>query len=341
LLLSQWDLPVAAFSMSNGTNLAGLLQNTQLIANLKMIFSFSMPHPIFTNAGTLAAVLLLGWRRRFLPYMIVLMASFAGLMMYGGFAETRNFMQILPLSLILLSERWQEYAGAGATGESSGETAMAWAVRKTFPVLVPLTIGLIVVSTGIAGWRYYNIFENMQPENLMQSELGMHVIKPEGGAADLAAENQLLRRGYAGAELKLAAISSDNRQFSDAIHHYQRALELDTNSVPALNNLAWLLATAPDPGLRNGKEAVRLAERACRQSEFKEALLLGTLAAAYAEAGRFDDAVATAQKARELALTNGQKDVADANERLLELYKSRQPYHQEARPVPGTPEIPR
>ena len=193
---------------------------------------------------------------------------------------------------------------------------------------------LIGLSTGIAGWRYYNIFENLQPENWVQSELGMHVIKPKGGASDLATENQLFCSGYAEAELKLATISAGNQQLSDAINHYHRVLELDTNSVPALNNLAWLLATASDPRLRNGKEAVRLAEWACQLTQYQEAFLVGTLAAAYAEAGRFDDAAASAQNAHVLALAQGQEAIAATNEWLLELYKSGRAYHQEPRPAP-------
>jgi hypothetical protein len=66
-------------------------------------------------------------------------------------------------------------------------------------------------------------------------------------------------------------------------------------------------------------------------------MLVGTLAAAYAEAGRFDDAVATAQKARDLALASGQKDLADRNQKLLELYQSHQAYHEPAAVPPPNP----
>ena len=305
LLLSQLHLQVAAFSMNNATNWSGLFHPTILIENFKALFSPTFNHPIFTNAGTLAAVLVLGWRRRFLPYMAVIVAFLAGQLMYGGFSEFRIFMQVLPLSLILLSERWQEYAESGATSRLSAGSAPAWAVRETFPILFPLVILLIGLPCGAAAWRYYIILENLQPGRQAQSELGRHVIKPEGDVSDLAMECQLLRSGYADAELKLAMISTDNQRFSEASNHYQRVLELDTNSVPALNNLAWLLATAPDSRWRNGKEAVRLAERACQLTQYKEAFPLKTLATAYAEAGRFDDAVVTVQKARMVALGAG------------------------------------
>ena len=111
---------------------------------------------------------------------------------------------------------------------------------------------------------------------------------------------------------------------------------MDTNSVPALNDLAWLRATAPDPGLRNGPEAVRLAERACQQTQYKEIVPIRTLAAAYAEAGRFGDAVATARKALAMVLAQGPKELAARDEQLLELYKSGRPYHQETKVAPST-----
>ena len=59
------------------------------------------------------------------------------------------------------------------------------------------------------------------------------------------------------------------RRFSDAINCYYQALQLNTNSAIVLNRLAWLRATAADPRLRNGEEAVRLAERACRLTNTK------------------------------------------------------------------------
>ena len=143
-----------------------------------------------------------------------------------------------------------------------------------------------------------------------------------------------LQPGDAGAELTLAQTLSDSGQNSDAINHLYQVLALDPDSVTALNNLAWLLATAPEAALRDGNEAVRLAEHACQLTGYKEALLIGTLAAAYAEAGRYDDAVAAAEQARAAALAQGQKEIAAKNEQLLELYKSHRAYHQEAKPSP-------
>ncbi len=113
-----------------------------------------------------------------------------------------------------------------------------------------------------------------------------------------------------------------------AVDHYRQALALKPDMVEALNNLAWLLAAHPNDALRDGPAAVRLADRACELSEQREPVLLGTLAAAYAEAGRFMEAVKTAEKARDLAAAAGLKDVAAKNAELLELYRSGKPYRE-------------
>ena len=333
VLLGLLHLDVAGLSMGNATNLAELLRHTYLNYNFKVLLSPTINHVIFANAGTLVAVLVLGWRKRFLPYMTVILVFLGGQLLYGGLNEFRIFMEVLPLSLILLSERWEEYAGSGATGKSSGGPGPAWAMRETFPVLIPTTIVLMALSTGAAAWRYHVIFEDLH--HPARSGLGQYVFKWKSAVpANLETLSQWHQNGYVGAELKLAIITQGNHQNADAINHYQRVLELDTNSVTALNNLALLLATASDPGLRNGNEAVRLAERACQQTQYKEDVLIRTLAAAYAEAGRFDDAVATAQKALAMALAQGQKEIAARDEQLLELYKSGRAFHEEAKTTP-------
>jgi len=113
----------------------------------------------------------------------------------------------------------------------------------------------------------------------------------------------------------------------EAADQYRQVLQLQPDHVEALNNLAWILATSPMDDVRNGAEAVRLGERACNLTQQGEPVLLGTLAAAYAEAGRFAEAVQAAEKARGLAQSAGQKEVAEKNRKLLELYRNGQPYH--------------
>ncbi len=109
--------------------------------------------------------------------------------------------------------------------------------------------------------------------------------------------------------------------------HYTAALEALPDALDLLNSQAWLLATDADPVVRNGDEAVRLAERAVALTLREDAMALGTLAAAYAEAGRFSDAIATAEKARDLATTTGQIELVQRNTALLEVYRHGKAYH--------------
>jgi Flp pilus assembly protein TadD len=116
----------------------------------------------------------------------------------------------------------------------------------------------------------------------------------------------------------------------EAVAQSREALRLNPNLPGPLNNLAWVLAASPDAELRNGAEAVRLAERACELTHYGEPLFIGTLAAAYAEAGRFPEAVTTAEKAEQFATSAGLTDVAAKNRQLLELYRAGKPYHEPA-----------
>ena len=106
---------------------------------------------------------------------------------------------------------------------------------------------------------------------------------------------------------------------------FEEALRIDPNSIEALNNLAWLLATSPDAELRDGGRAVQLAQRACELTRFEQTVMVGTLAAAYAEAQRFPDAAATAETACALARQSGDPELQAKNQQLLELYRSGKP----------------
>ena len=88
-----------------------------------------------------------------------------------------------------------------------------------------------------------------------------------------------------------------------------------------------MLATHTSAAMRNGTKAVTLAERACQLSGDKEARYWGTLDAAYAEAGRFAEAIQTAEKTCQLATAAGQTNVAQAAKERLTLYRAQQPYH--------------
>jgi tetratricopeptide (TPR) repeat protein len=113
-----------------------------------------------------------------------------------------------------------------------------------------------------------------------------------------------------------------------AVEEYRQALQLRPDWPEALNDLAWLLATDSRLEVRRPEEALSLAERACGLSGYREARFLGTLDAAYAGAGRFAEAITTAEEARRLALAAGDQAVADAAATRLESYRAGRAYHQ-------------
>jgi tetratricopeptide (TPR) repeat protein len=147
-----------------------------------------------------------------------------------------------------------------------------------------------------------------------------------------------IKPGFAEAHVNLGNALRQKGSVDEAIVHYQKALQIKPDYVEVLNNLAWLLATCPDAHIRDGVRAVKYAGRACELTHYGVTLLVGTLAAAYAEAGRYDDAIATAQKACALATAAGEQDLLEKNQELLALYRAHQPYHEAAeKVVPAAP----
>jgi protein O-mannosyl-transferase len=145
-----------------------------------------------------------------------------------------------------------------------------------------------------------------------QKVLAMH---PESGDAHANLGSALLAR----------------RRIRDAMAEYTKALQISPENLPALCNLAWLLATSVDPSLRNGSEAVELAERAESASSRSDRhpTVLRILAAAYAEAGRFGEAKETAQQAVREAEKQGNSSLSSTLRDEIALYELALPYHKE------------
>ena len=126
----------------------------------------------------------------------------------------------------------------------------------------------------------------------------------------------------------LAGILDGQGKYDEAIRFYQAALTAQPDQEGVLNNLAWLLASCPEAAFRNGPEAVRLATRACESTGYAKPLLIGTLAAAQAQAGDFQAAVVTAERAAALATTLHLDELAAKNRELIQLYRQGQPFHE-------------
>jgi tetratricopeptide (TPR) repeat protein len=132
--------------------------------------------------------------------------------------------------------------------------------------------------------------------------------------------------GFAETRFDLASAFQQKAQVKQAIAQYQKAIEIKPDFTAALNNLAYLLATAPQDSLRNGVKAVELARRASQSGAGNSPIVLGTLAASYAECGRYSEAVATAQRAMELANSQSNPAMADLLRSQIALYETGTPF---------------
>jgi Tfp pilus assembly protein PilF len=120
----------------------------------------------------------------------------------------------------------------------------------------------------------------------------------------------------------LGTVLIQQGRIREAIEQWQETLRRDANNGNAKSNLAWVFATCPENSLRDGNRAVQLAEQALQLSGGQNALVLRTLAAAYAESGRFTDAGETARRGAELANQQGNSGLARELEASIALYES-------------------
>lgn len=161
-----------------------------------------------------------------------------------------------------------------------------------------------------------------QPELL--SSVGVFYL--ESGRVDTARshfeEALAIEPNFADAHYNLGNLYLQIGEAPEALTHYQRALDTKPDDIQALNNRAWILATWPNSSIRNGPKAVELAEHADSLTSRKNQVVAATLAAAYAEASRFPEAVRTAERAMQLAASEGKETRALSIREQLETYKS-------------------
>jgi len=111
----------------------------------------------------------------------------------------------------------------------------------------------------------------------------------------------------------------------EAIEQWQETLTVEPENGNAKSNLAWVFATYPEESVRNGTQAVQLAEQALKLSGGKNPIIFRTVAAAYAESGRFSEAIETAQHGFKLATEQGNADLANEFQSYILLYRAGNP----------------
>ena len=139
-------------------------------------------------------------------------------------------------------------------------------------------------------------------------------IQPNDADAQTSLGNALLQRG----------------SLREAITHYEKALELVPQDANPRNNIAWVLATSSDASIRDGAKAIDLAEVAAALSGGREPRFLRTLAAAYAQSGRFSEALAAAQQAAAIAKVQGKTGLANRLNKDLMLYRGHLPLREDS-----------
>jgi tetratricopeptide (TPR) repeat protein len=148
----------------------------------------------------------------------------------------------------------------------------------------------------------------------------------------LADLNEVLQAEPANSDTLLdrGSIYQKQGNYAAATADYQKAVDLEPQEARFCNQFSWLLAACPQAEYRDGSRAVELARRACKVTNWKDGNVLDTLASAYAECGRFDEAVKWVNKALELAPAEVKETVA----KHVELFRTGQPARMEENPAP-------
>jgi tetratricopeptide (TPR) repeat protein len=108
------------------------------------------------------------------------------------------------------------------------------------------------------------------------------------------------------------------------VNDYENALKVDPEDTGVLNNLAWVLATSTDDKVRNADRSIELGKKACELTKYEKPHILSTLAAGYAESGKWDEALKWSKKAVEL----GEGEVSEQLKQELESYEQKKPWRE-------------
>jgi len=209
-----------------------------------------------------------------------------------------------------------------------GETLWAHALACTGPnVVVEGNLGQACYDkrkSSEAMMHFQNSLRLEPKQAQVQSSLGGLFLDmgQVNDALDLLGKALEIEPDFADAHYNLGNVYRQMGQATEALSHYRKVLEITPDDTQALTNMAWMLATWPDASIRDGSRAVELAERADSLTHGRNAVIGATLAAAYAEAGRFAEATKTGERVLELANAKGDTARVDSIRAQIEVYRS-------------------
>jgi tetratricopeptide (TPR) repeat protein len=304
MVVSLADIPLGARISNALVAYGSYLGKTIVPMNLAVLY----PHPGNAIPGWKAlgaglGLALLSWmiirQACRYPYLLVgwlwflgTLVPVIGLVQVGAQAMADRYTYI-PLIGLFIMAAW-----------GMADLAARWRSPR---FLLPLVAGIMIVVYGtvarfqIAHWR--------NAVSLFQHTLSV-------------TRNNLLIQGALGEALYFRG------EVDQALVHFQEAIRLDPPL--GLAGVAWVMATTSNPKFLNGPKAVELARLASRMTSYRQPEPLDALAAAYAEAGNFPEAVSTAERAIELARAGGRPDLAREIQQRLALYRQGRPYRDEA-----------
>ncbi len=243
-------------------------------------------------------------------------------------ADADAALDLAPNSPSLLLLRSQIHNRAGNDKKAMADVDALLEQQPELPEAI-LMKALLLASAGNLedGAAYLKTAIEKQPDNLeLKSQLAAFYLSEKQTDEAIQVYTEILEkvpddvsslRGRGDAYLGIGKLE-------EAIADYEAALKIDPDNSGVLNNLAWLLATSPDEEIRQGERAVKLANKAGEVTDHKQAHILSTMAAAYAEAGDWDKAVEWSVKAYE----KGEGEIKSQLERERDAFKNKKPWRE-------------
>ncbi|MGD0813993.1 MAG: tetratricopeptide repeat protein [Verrucomicrobiota bacterium] len=252
-----------------------------------------------------------------------------------------GFIMIYTFQYTFVADHYQYLACIGPIAlAAAGMTVGLARIAAGKPFLQPALCVALLMTLGALTWKQCGMYANA--ETLWQATLARNpgswlahnnlgtILRQQGKVDEAITQYQealQIEPDNESIHFNLARAFYQEGRVDLAIGQFQSALQIEPGDMEAQNNLAWLLATAPQASLRNGAKAVELARQANELAGGKNPVILGTLAAALAETGRFSEALEAARRASQLSGAQSNTALAGQLQFEMKLFQAGRPYH--------------